>query len=200
MNRPLHFLLWTQLYSRHSLYQQNLIESQTLSMKKMKEKRPSAAYTLSYLNYFNQPQFPRCPPKPIAWFENGPGIWNEKNTELNQIHKTLLCICAFNAVNTQNKNYDSKQYTSLNWWIFTIKLMFLRFCDELREGQGTLSHSFESPQRLGWCLPTNRYQHSLSRWKCHSFRLHPAQITTATIYWTPTCPPGILLVNLHIFS
>lgn len=40
--------------------------------------------------------------------------------------------------------------------------------------------SFESPSTR--CLPTNRCQHSLVRLKCHSVRLHQAQITTASVY------------------
>lgn len=48
---------------------------------KTKESKSSAASTLSYLNYFNPPQFPNTLQNQQHDLNNGPGIWNKKTIE-----------------------------------------------------------------------------------------------------------------------
>ena len=111
----------------------------------------------------------------------------KNNNKVKCIKFYVVCICMFLLTWLITKK-GNKKYAYcdniLNHFdkILPQSLMFSGCFDELLEGQGTLSLSFESPRHPGHCLPSNRSQPSRVKLKCPSYRPHPVQTTTAIIF------------------
>lgn len=191
MNNPLHFFLWHLTLVLGILY---IRISLSLGLSFYEESKRKSAFSCChpFLTQLFQPiSICKVPSKAnnMTWkMVQAFGI--RKAQKLNQMHKTtyLYTYVSFIAVTPQEKRTRNmicynifKHFDKISLWNWCLWDFVM---SHLKDRQGMLSHSFESPQHLSQCLPSNRHQPHLSSWNVHHLG-YTLQTTNAVncIYW-----------------